>query len=421
MAGRPRTRPRLLVLGAGPAQLGLLEAARARGDVDVIAVDRDPQAVGFPLADERAVLSTEDEEGIERLARARAVDGLVSPGADWPVGVAARVAERIGVPHPIDARVGALATSKLRQREAFAAAGVPHARSLAADDPSLPFPCVVKAPDRQGQRGLGLVRRREELDAALAEAAAESRGGSVLVEEHIDGPEVTVNAFSFGGDMVPLTVTDRLTAEPPAFGVALAHVWPSKHDAAAAVDVARAAVEAVGIRNGPSYTQLRLGPDGPVVMEVAARLGGGHDAELCHAALGIDLNGLAVAAALGSDPTRGLTPWGLTPAMLAGLRRGRASRGSDPVGVRPRGAAVVFLVPPAGRLVAVGGVPEAEAGDGVDWVRLYRRPGHVFGELRRGADRAGAVLATGADRDEALTRARRAADAVRFRVDADAP
>ena len=290
------------------------------------------------------------------------------------------------------------------------------------DDPSLPFPCVVKAPDRQGQRGLGLVRGREELDAALAEAAAESRAGSVLVEELIVGPELTVNAFSFDGDMVPLTVTDRLTAEPPAFGVALAHLWPSEHAAAAAaVDVARAAVEAVGIRNGPSYTQLRLGPDGPVVMEVAARLGGGHDAELCRAALGVDLNALAVEAALGSDPVRGLTPRGLTPAMLAGLRHGRASRGSDPFGVRPRGAAVVFLVPPAGRLVGVEGAAEAAAGEGVAWVRLYRRPGHVFGELRRGADRAGAVLATGADRDEALARARRAADAVRFRVDADAP
>ena len=121
----------------------------------------------------------------------------------------------------------------------------------------------------------------------------------MLVEEHVDGPEMTVNAFSLDGDFAPLTVTDRLTAAPPAFGVALAHVWPSEHDTAAAVDVARAAVQAVGIRNGPSYTQVRLGPDGPVVMEVAARLGGGHDAELCRAALGVDLNALAVEAALG--------------------------------------------------------------------------------------------------------------------------
>jgi hypothetical protein len=81
---------------------------------------------------------------------------------------------------------------------------------------------------------------------------------------------------------------------------------------------------------------------------------------------------------------------------------------------------VVFLVPPAGRLVSVEGVDEARAVPAVEWVRVYRRPGHVFGPFRRGSDRAGAVLATGADRGEALERARRAADAVRFRVDADA-
>src|SRR6185503_1800983 len=202
-----------------------------------------------------------------------------------------------------------------------------------------------------------------------------------------------------GGRFVPLTVTDRLTAEPPAFGVALAHVWPSAHDTDEAADAARAAVEAVGIREGPSYTQVRLGVDGPVVMEVAARLGGGHDAELCEAATGVDLNGLAIEAALGRP-------------CATVLQAGSAGIG---------GAAIVFLVPPVGGLLETAGVEEAEAAEGVRWVRVYRRPGHVFGELRRGADRAGAILALGASRDEALERARRAADAVRFRIDADAP
>jgi biotin carboxylase len=365
--------------------------------VDVIAVDRDPQAVGFALADERAVLSSEDEEAVDRLARARDVDGIVSPGSDWPVGIAARVAERIGLAHPIDSRTGSVATSKVRQREAFAAAGVPHARAFDARDPELPFPCVVKAPDRQGQRGLTLVPRGGELAAAVEAAAAESRGGGVLVEELVEGPEVTVNAVSDNGRFTPLTVTDRLTAEPPAFGVALAHVWPSLHEGERVIAVARSAVEAVGIRNGPSYTQLRIGPDGPVVMEVAARLGGGHDAELCRAATGVDLNALAVGFAL-SEP------------------RGTVSQGARRAG----GAAVSFMVPPVGRLLAVEGLDAAEREEGVAWVRIYRRPGHVFGPLLRGADRAGAVLATGATREQALERARRAADAVRFRVDADA-
>lgn len=370
----------------------------------VIAVDRDPRAVGFAVVDERAIISSEDEEAVDRLARAREVDGLVSPGADWPVGIAARVAERIGVEHPISARTGSIVTSKARQREAFAAAGVPHARELDPRHAELRFPLVVKAPDRQGQRGLAFVRSPGEVEAALATALAESRGGSVLVEEHVEGPEVTVNAVSVDGRFVPFTVTDRLTAEPPAFGVALAHVWPSAHDVGAVVDAARAAVEAVGIRNGPSYTQLRLGPAGPVVMEVAARLGGGHDAELCAAATGIDLNALAVSFALGDDVSE-------TEMSSCQARRHVTKR---------QGAAVVFLVPPPGRLLEVDGIGDAEALPGVEWVRVYRRPGHVFGPLRRGADRAGAVLVTGADRDDALERGRRAADAVRFRVDADA-
>jgi biotin carboxylase len=380
------------------AQLGLLEAAAAR-DVTVIAVDRDPLAPGFALADERAVISSEDEEDVERLARARAVDGLISPGADWPVGIAARVAERLGLPHPIDGATAVLATTKTRQRERFAAAGVLQPRTYSAGDPSISFPCVVKAPDRQGQRGLTLVRERPAFAAAVDAAVAASRGGGVLVEELIDGPELTVNALSLDGAFFPLTVTDRLLAEPPAFGVALAHSWPSMHPTEGVIEAARVAVAALGIANGPSYTQIRLGADGRAyVVEVAARLGGGHDAELCRAAVGVDLNDVAVSFALGRPPS---------------------TSGSEPQALPVvGGACVLFLVAPEGVLRATEGIDEAEAVEGVQWVRTYRKPGWRFGPLRRGADRAGAILATGDDRADALARAHRAAQALRFLVDA---
>ena len=400
VAGAPAARrTRLLVLGAGAAQLGLLEAAHTRGDLEVIAVDRDPGAVGFGFADKRAVVSTEDEAAVERLARSERVAGIVSPGADWPVGVAARIAERMGLPHPIDAQTASFATTKSRQRERFASAGVEQPRVFGpGETPS--FPCVVKAPDRQGQRGLTLVRDPDGLSAAVDGAIAESRSGSYLAEELVDGPEVTVNAFSVDGEFSVLTVTDRLTAEPPAFGVALSHVWPSVNDAAAAAEAAKRAAEALGIRNGPTYTQVRLGPDGPRVIELAARLGGGHDAELVEAATGVALNALAIEVALGERPSRVTVP-GQSPGVA--------------------GAVVLFLVPPEGVLRVVHSLDEAEGVEGVRWVRVYRRPGWRFGPLRRGADRAGAILAVGDDREGALERARRAAEAVRFEVDADAP
>jgi biotin carboxylase len=379
-----------------------LAAARSR-DLYVIAVDRDPAAPGFRHADRRAIMSTEDESGIERLAAAERVEGIIAPGIDWPVAIAARVAERLGLPHPLSPETAALSTSKLRQRERFAEAGVPQPDYVVCVGPDeaaaaaerLGYPCVVKAPDRQGQRGLTLVPDREQMTSAVQIALDASRSATLLVEEHVPGREVTVNGFSVGAHYRPLTVTDRLTAERPAFGVALAHVWPSvlePHLIGAAIDAAAAAAAAIGIEEGPSYTQVLVADQGPRVGELAARLGGGHDAELCRAVLGVDLNGLALAAALGRE---------ILPRELAPVETGGAG-------------CVRFLVAPPGELRAVSGLEQAFALEGIRGIRVYRRPGHRFGALLRGADRAGAVLAVGATREEALARADRAAELIRF-------
>ncbi len=396
-SGTDGERKRLLVLGAGPAQLGLHRAARKRG-LYVIACDRDPTAVGFEYADRRAVVSVEDEAAISQLARAEQVDGLIAPGIDWPVSIAARIAAHAGLPHPVAPETAALTVLKHRQRKRLAEHGVPQPRfevATVAED-GLPLPAVVKPVDRQGQKGLAVVESQAELADAIAVAVEASRNGLALVEELIPGPEITVNAFSVAGDFHPLTVTDRLTAGGGAFGVALAHAWPSAHPLEDAVEAARLAADALGVTDGPTYTQIVLGPEGPRVMELAARLGGGHDAELCHVALGIDLNGLALAAALG-EPVELPEP--------------------EPVG----GACVRFLVPPEGVLEDVDGLDEALAVDGVVDARVYRSPGWRFGPFRRGNDRAGYVLARGDSRDDALARADHAAELIRFRtVDAEA-
>jgi biotin carboxylase len=363
----------------------------------VAVADRDPSAPGFRFADRRCILSTEDEPALERLVEALGIGGIIAPGTDWPVGVAARIAERSGLPQPISSQTAVLATNKLRQRERLSQAGVPQPRwwIVGSDDdvPEVAFPCVVKAPDRQGQKGLSLVRDPAELAAAVQLARGASRGGSAIVEELVPGPEVTVNGFSSGGQFQALAITDRLVADPPAFGVALAHVWPSTvSESGPIADTARAAVAALEIDCGPSYTQLRVGPDGPQVIEVAARLGGGHDAELVEAATGVPLNDLALDAALGLE--------------LA----------LKPPEARFGGAVTRFLVAPPGVLEAVDLPQELE---GVLRITVYREPGYVIGPLRRGSDRAGALLAVGGTRDEALARAAAAAERIRF-VTADA-
>jgi biotin carboxylase len=114
-------------------------------------------------------------------------------------------------------------------------------------------------------------------------------------------------------------------------------------------------------------------------------------------AAGVDLNGLALQAALGES----IWSAALQPIPEVG------------------GAVVRFLVPPEGVLQEVEGVEEARAVEGVQDVRVYREAGHVFGPFLRGADRAGAVLAVGESREEALQRADEAARLIRFKVGAE--
>jgi hypothetical protein len=204
-----------------------------------------------------------------------------------------------------------------------------------------------------------------------------------------------VSAFLLNGRFVPLTVTDPAPAPPPAFGVPLAHLWPAdlRPDEVDAVnETAAAAADALGIEHGPVTAQLLLGPTGPLVAKVSARLGGGHDAELCRAALGIDESALAVAAALG-EPVH---EHELAPAATAG------------------GACVRFLVAPRGVLTEIAGVEAAFTVAGVRAIRMYRKPGHQFGDLRRASDRAGAILATGRTREDAEAAAAESAGRVRF-------
>jgi hypothetical protein len=238
---------RILVLGA--RQTGLLAAARARG-LFVIAVDRDPGAPGFRLADRRAILTLDDEPALERLAEAGRVHGVIGSGS--AAGPAARIAARFRLPHPISPETAVLATSRLRQRERLLEARVPQTRWAVVTGNARPgFPCAVGPADRRGRR---------------------------VAEELSGAAEVTVTAFSRSGTFEPL-----LGAGP-------------------AAAVAERAAEALGVQNGLTSTRLRLGAGGPRVVELRTSVGD-REAELCRLLRGVDVRALALDAALGQAGT----------------------------------------------------------------------------------------------------------------------
>jgi hypothetical protein len=235
---------RLLVIGA--RRTGLLAAARARG-LFVIAVDPDPRAPGFRLADRRAIVPVDDEPALERLVEAGRVHGVI--GCGHAVAAAARIADRFRLPHSVSPETAVLATSRLRQRERLSEARVPQTRwaVLVGDDVEPGFPCVVGPADRKGRR---------------------------VAEEVSGAAELTVTAVSRDGTFEPL-----LGGGP-------------------AAAVAQHAAEAVGVENGLTSTRVRLGVDGPRVAQLRTEVSD-REAELCRLLHGVDLHALALDAALG--------------------------------------------------------------------------------------------------------------------------
>ncbi|MFI7677440.1 ATP-grasp domain-containing protein [Actinophytocola sp. NPDC049390] len=252
------------------------------------------------------------------------------------------------------------------------------------------FPVIVKPVDASASVGVSRVDGPE--DVASAWSVAEGLGlRRMLVEEYLSGPEISVEAFSFGPGrhhIVALTAKTTL----PNF-VEVGHVVPAPvpEDAVLAITgQVTALLNAVGHRDGPSHTELKLTSAGPRIVESHNRQGGDRITDLVELVHGVDVikHGLAWA-------TRKVEPWAAAP----------TARGA---------AAIHFMTPPPGAVGAITGVDEARAQPGVVGVYLDVAPGDTIREVRSSRDRAGSVVARAADAATATDLAARAAERIRF-------
>lgn len=386
----------LLIVGAGPDQLRAITLAREMGH-RVAAIDRNPSAVGASAADVFAPISTDDREAALAFARRVRADGVLTVITETGVPVVSYIAEALGLPAPSQS-TARLATNKNDMRRAFAEHGVPTVRSAAvrtlaqaqAFAAQHGLPLVLKPSDASGQTGVALISAHERLQPALAAALRHSTDGVAVLEQFVPGPEVNVCAVAHAGATEILSMSYRRTLPPPHFGIATRHVYPLAEDARAQDalrEAARAAIRAIGLAEGVAYPQLILGPDGPVVIEIAARVPGGYMCELAQLASGIDMMRVAILAALGQ------------PFELESLRLG------------PRHAAVevafyTALDLPGGstHLRTLSGVEQAAGMDGVVKVEFQIRPGDPVPPLTSSRARFGAIVVVGDSPDDASRR-----------------
>lgn len=308
---------RLMVLGGGRHQLPLIERARARG-LEVVLVDYLENAPGRRLANHAVLADATDTRRAAEIAAELSVDGVITTGTDQPIRAMAGVAAARGLPSYLDEASAFKATDKEAMWESLASVGVPMAaRRVVGPDgpfPDVDFPVVVKPADSQGQRGVSLVGEAAAAAAALNHALSASKTGRAVVEEFLQGPEFTANGWLADGRLALLLVNDRITFNPhPYIGIAYQHRHPSRAAHAHMEEVAAVTErvgQAYGMKDGPLYIQMVTTPSGPVVVEAAARAGGGHESRLLLHLTGWIAEDTLIDLALGDPVT---PPPGLPP------------------------------------------------------------------------------------------------------------
>src|SRR5262249_30777218 len=206
----------VLFVGAGRHQRRGIERAKQLG-LRVVAVDRNPDAVGLPHADDGHVVDFADVEAVIAVAKQHSIDGVLTVSADRAVPVVAAVAEALGLPG-IGTETAHLMTHKVAMRRRLAEGGVPQPQFAAvrARREAMPaaetvgFPAVLKPADSGGQRGLFLLESADDLERHLHAALAESPTGEAIVEEYTDGLELNGLVVARGGEAFPLLLSDRL-------------------------------------------------------------------------------------------------------------------------------------------------------------------------------------------------------------------
>ena len=380
-----------MIIGGGFGQIPAINAAKELGFQTVV-VDRNKNAQGMKLADIALPIDLIDIDKVVTAAKEYNVSGVMTMQSDIGVPTVGEVVDALNL-HGNGRDVSDRCSNKIFTRQSLSRKSVPQpnfevvetVKEAKVSARNIGYPCIIKAPDSSGSRGVVKVKMEKEVDDAFFEAKQYTRGDQILVEEYISGLEIGAQGFSIDGNCVLALVHDDDLSEPP-YMVPIAHAFPSsleERQLAEAEDAVKACVDALGIHEGPSNIDLILDTDGkPRIIEVGARIGATCLPELVFYYTGIDWVRAAVQVA-------------------AGMR-------AELTAIRSQACAAYILQSPKDGIFDSYNVPDSFENnpDILEW-EVTAKHGDKVNRLRKGTDRIGKVVTKGNSQKEALNLADR--------------
>lgn len=388
----------ILFVGAGIETIPGINLAINMG-LHVVVSDKNIDAPGVSVAHDYLQASTYDIAETVGAARKyhseqRKIDGVICLGTDVPMTVAS-VAYELGLPG-ISLESAMLASDKLAMKDRFVEndIAVPWYSAISSVDElrkatMVGGQFVIKPVDSRGARGVLRIDKSSDLEWAYFTAKQNSPTGRVMLERYLDGPQVSTESLVVNGVCYTLGFSDRNYEFLDRFAPHIIEnggELPSalQHSQCDAIrDLVGNAARALGVVNGVVKGDMVLHNGNPYVIELATRLSGGyfctHEIPLN---TGVDFVGAAISQCLGEQIAK-----------------------SDLASTINLGVAQRYIFPDAGRVLSIE-VP--------DWV--YDDPAVNLFEIRVGIGdivqpinshpaRAGVVITTGANREEAILKA----------------
>ena len=306
--------PSVLILGAGLMQEPAIMAAKKHGFKAVV-VDGNPNAVGVGLADSFAPIDLKDKEGLLSFAKTIPnLQGVFTAGTDFSASVA-YVANNLHL-HSHDYEACLNASNKVRMRSCFEKSNVasPCFESVKAEDiakftdeklSKMSFPKVIKPTDNMGARGCRMIRRKSEFLPAVKDAVENSRSGTAILEDYMNGKEFSIDSIVYKGTLTITGFADRHIYYPPYF-IETGHSMPTQIDwkqRREIIETFAKGVKALGLTEGAAKGDIKYTEKGAMIGEIAARLSGGYMSGWTYPyAADVNLTEQALLIATGKEP-----------------------------------------------------------------------------------------------------------------------
>ncbi len=279
----------LICIGAGKSQYPVISKSKECG-YNVIAIDQNPKAPGFKIADEKINLSTFDAtpllKPIKSLSSKFNITGILNRSSGPPVITAARIAKLLQLPYYKEESAYQIVNKHLLMKECDEN-GIPAPKSFTLfrnekfNIERIHFPCVVKPSlSLVGKSGITVVNNERAINDAIAFAFASTMNDYITIDEYIDGDDISMVSFVDNGELIPICLLDEINTKDingkiSGEGFAIPSIYEPKIVYKQVLLSCKKIIEAFAINRSPLMVSFRIDKNQtPMLIEIHLDLGG---------------------------------------------------------------------------------------------------------------------------------------------------